>query len=265
MLANRAYWLVHHDVTGGLQTSKRAADRVIAAAMLAELIGQGAIGVESDRVQVYTPAPRTPATASSTSASGTPTSATRSPHTTGRRSSPYGGPPNPDSPHPRNDGPRTDTSCRRPRTTDGAEPDGRRRGAQAPAPRRAARSTTPDTARTDQLDEVISCSRRSMAPPRLATARPTSSSNRTATATQRSPVKRLRECGGRTSPTALGSNGESAGLQSAWPSPRSVACRDPWPRLPALRAYERIANSPVSHLPFRDNAARDPIAGRRAR
>jgi hypothetical protein len=58
LLANRAYWLMHHDVTGAPLTSSRAASRVIAAAMLGELIGQESIAVEARQVQLFTPAPR---------------------------------------------------------------------------------------------------------------------------------------------------------------------------------------------------------------
>ncbi|UQU67418.1 GPP34 family phosphoprotein [Couchioplanes caeruleus] len=49
-LAHDAYWLVHHDVTGALKGSRRAADRIIAASTLAELLELDAIKVEPDRV-----------------------------------------------------------------------------------------------------------------------------------------------------------------------------------------------------------------------
>ena len=51
-LAHDAYWLVHHDVTGALKGSRRAADRIIAASILAELLEIRAIEVEPDRVVV---------------------------------------------------------------------------------------------------------------------------------------------------------------------------------------------------------------------
>ena len=51
-LAHDAYWLVHHDVTGALKGSRRAADRIVAASILAELLELRAIEVEPDRVVV---------------------------------------------------------------------------------------------------------------------------------------------------------------------------------------------------------------------
>ena len=54
MLADAAYWLMHDDVNGSLQTSKRAADTVIAAAVLAELIDAGALRLGFEQVLVHT-------------------------------------------------------------------------------------------------------------------------------------------------------------------------------------------------------------------
>ena len=51
-MAHDAYWLVHHDVTGALKGSRRAADRIIAASILAELLELRAIEVQPDRVVV---------------------------------------------------------------------------------------------------------------------------------------------------------------------------------------------------------------------
>ena len=56
-LANRAYWLVQDDWSGDLRTSVRAADVIVAAALLAELIDATAIDVPDGAVQVYTPMP----------------------------------------------------------------------------------------------------------------------------------------------------------------------------------------------------------------
>jgi hypothetical protein len=56
-LADRAYWLVHDDWRGDLRTSARAADVMVAAALLAELIGAEAIDVRGGVVRVFTPTP----------------------------------------------------------------------------------------------------------------------------------------------------------------------------------------------------------------
>jgi hypothetical protein len=56
-LANRAYWLVHDDWRGDLRTSARAADVIVAAALLAELIGAEAIDVRDGVLRVFTPTP----------------------------------------------------------------------------------------------------------------------------------------------------------------------------------------------------------------
>ena len=53
-LADRAYWLVHDDWRGDLRTSPRAADVIVAAALLAELIGAEAIDVRDGVVRVFT-------------------------------------------------------------------------------------------------------------------------------------------------------------------------------------------------------------------
>lgn len=56
LMTDAAYWLVHHDVTGVCQTSGRAAGRMVAAGMLAELVDFSTISVNRDRVSLLTPA-----------------------------------------------------------------------------------------------------------------------------------------------------------------------------------------------------------------
>jgi hypothetical protein len=56
-LADRAYWLVHDDWSGALRTSARAADVIVAAALLAELISADGIDVRNGAVRVFTPIP----------------------------------------------------------------------------------------------------------------------------------------------------------------------------------------------------------------
>jgi hypothetical protein len=57
-LASQMYWLIQDDWNGGLRTSRRAADVMVAAAVLAELVGQSAITVERSRLVVLAPIPR---------------------------------------------------------------------------------------------------------------------------------------------------------------------------------------------------------------
>jgi hypothetical protein len=57
MLADDAYWLIHHDFTGERRTSKHAAGVMIATAMLGELIEAGAAGISHGHVVALTPAP----------------------------------------------------------------------------------------------------------------------------------------------------------------------------------------------------------------
>jgi hypothetical protein len=57
-LADRAYWLVHDDWSGDLRTSVRAAEVIVAAALLAELIHGDGIDVRDGAVRVFTPPPR---------------------------------------------------------------------------------------------------------------------------------------------------------------------------------------------------------------
>ncbi|MCY1141479.1 GPP34 family phosphoprotein [Actinoplanes sp. Pm04-4] len=57
MLVHDAYWLVHFDVSGALKSSMRAADRIVAASVLAELIDIGQIAVEADHVILQETAP----------------------------------------------------------------------------------------------------------------------------------------------------------------------------------------------------------------
>ena len=54
-LADRAYWLVHDDWSGDSRTSARAADVIVAAALLADLTCAGAIDVRDGAVRVFTP------------------------------------------------------------------------------------------------------------------------------------------------------------------------------------------------------------------
>ena len=56
-LADRAYWLLHDDWSGDLRTSARAADVIVAAALLAELILADGIDVRDGGVRVFTPPP----------------------------------------------------------------------------------------------------------------------------------------------------------------------------------------------------------------
>jgi hypothetical protein len=56
-LADRAYWLVHDDWRGDLRTSPRAADVIVAAALLAELIDAEVIDVRDGVVRVFTSTP----------------------------------------------------------------------------------------------------------------------------------------------------------------------------------------------------------------
>lgn len=49
-LGDQAYWLVQDDWNGGLRTAARAADVVVAAAVVAELVSLGAVELLPDRV-----------------------------------------------------------------------------------------------------------------------------------------------------------------------------------------------------------------------
>ncbi|GGL21133.1 GPP34 family phosphoprotein [Mangrovihabitans endophyticus] len=57
MLADEAFWLTHHDWTGGLRTSARAAGVMVAAALLGELATSEAVGVSGGMVVAWVPAP----------------------------------------------------------------------------------------------------------------------------------------------------------------------------------------------------------------
>jgi hypothetical protein len=57
VLANNAYWLIHHDYTGDCRTSRRAAGIMLAAALLGELVEAGAVGLDRGDVVALTPSP----------------------------------------------------------------------------------------------------------------------------------------------------------------------------------------------------------------
>jgi hypothetical protein len=57
VLANHAYWLIHHDYTGDCRTSRRAAGIMLAAALLGELVEAGAVGLDRGDVVALTPSP----------------------------------------------------------------------------------------------------------------------------------------------------------------------------------------------------------------
>ena len=56
-LADQAYWLVQDDWTAELRTSQRAADVIVAAAVLADLVGARAIAVYAEAVRVASTLP----------------------------------------------------------------------------------------------------------------------------------------------------------------------------------------------------------------
>ena len=56
-LADQAYWLVQDDWTAELRTSQRAADVMVAAAVLADLVGARAIAVYAEAVRVASALP----------------------------------------------------------------------------------------------------------------------------------------------------------------------------------------------------------------
>lgn len=58
MLANEAYWLTHHDWTGEPFTSERIAGVMVAAAVLADLMEAGAVGITGGEVVATLPAPK---------------------------------------------------------------------------------------------------------------------------------------------------------------------------------------------------------------